>query len=191
MSNTIAFIGERKSGKDFFVEHLMDTNLNVKRLSFSDEVRHIACSIFDWLPFDFSPETKDLPFIHPSNPNNLTPRQIWLLVGQMRNIEGELFVRKFDMRYDLEDIQSGILGDKLHIITDFRTLQEYDLIKKHNIPIIKLQLADRSGIDPCSFEDYVRDFTDYDALFVNNKNGTAEFDVFFKEFICKHKIKLR
>ena len=42
VSKIVAFCGERKSGKDFFCEHLERVEEGVQRLSFSDEVRRLV-----------------------------------------------------------------------------------------------------------------------------------------------------
>ena len=176
----IAFTGELKSGKDFLCQFLVD-NYKAKRLSFSDEVRRLTQKVFKWMPFDFNPAVKDLPFDHPQNPYGLTPRDIWLLMGKVRDVDPKYFVNAFD------DNNEEFLGDPntLYIITDFRTPDEWEWLQKHNVPVIKIELENRDGLPSSAFEEFVRHFKEYDALFINNMNGTEEFDKFFKEFYDK------
>lgn len=187
MKNVFAFAGERKSGKDYLADYLFD-EYGVLRLSFSDEVRRISDFAFPWLDsFHVTPEDKDLPLQHPLNTFGLTPRQIWLLVGKLREqVEPGLFVRQFE-RFQLE--KAIHCPHNLFVITDFRTPQEYDFLKAHNIPVIKIVREDRTGIDPCDFEDYIRNFSDYAALFTNKMDGTAAFHTFFEEFLCQQQIQ--
>jgi hypothetical protein len=177
----VAFMGEYKSGKDFFCDHLVATRGAV-RLSFSDEVRRLASQIFPWLPMDITPEQKDLPFVHPQNPNNLTPRQIWLTVGKVRDVDPHFFVHKFEDN-NWNALDECYNPDKLFIITDFRTPQEWEFIQDVGIPVLKIERESRDGLPPSDFEQYVREFKDYDQLFINRMNGTAEFDRFFYSFI--------
>lgn len=176
----IAFTGEKKSGKDFFCEFL-EQKLNATRLSFSDEVRRLATQLYPWLPFDFDPAVKDSPYPHPCNPNNLSPRQIWLTVGKVRDVDPHFFVRRFsDNQWPAIDSHN-----RTYIITDLRTEEEYMFLKEHNVPIIKIKVDDRTGIQEDSFEDWVREFIRYDALFINAMNGTDDFEKFFTEFVTR------
>ena len=176
----IAFMGEYASGKDYLCNHLVE-NHGAVRLSFSDEVRRLAVQIFPWLPFDFDPAVKDKPYLHPKNPMGLTPRDIWLLVGKVREVTPTYFVDAF-YRHQYYDIDT----DKLHIITDFRTADEWDFLQRSGIPVIKIERESREGLIPNAFEEFVRRFKEYDELFVNKMNGTADFDKFFKEFLNVH-----
>ena len=176
----VAFMGEYKAGKDYLCEHLAKTQGAV-RLSFSDEVRRLATELFPWLPFNISPEQKDKPFKHEQNPNNLTPREIWLTVGKVRDVDPYFFVNRF-IEYNDAELDRCFRDDNLFIITDFRTPQEYDFLRCSCIPIIKIDREDRSGLPPSEFEEYVRQFTGYNSRFINRMNGVDEFDDFFKQF---------
>jgi len=178
----VTFMGERKSGKDYFCDFLV-REYGATRLSFSDEVRQLAVKIFPWMPFDFDPAVKDLPFVHEKNPNGLTPRQIWVdVVGKVRNVVPNYFVDAFEERNTVP-LQQMHRTDRLYIITDFRTPQENDFLKKHKIPVIKIEREDRTGIAPDAFEEYVRQYTDYNTKFTNRMNGTNEFNLFFRDFL--------
>lgn len=177
----IAFMGERKSGKDYFCEHLVQ-NWGATRLSFSDEVRTLSNKAFRWLPTVISAEVKDEPFIHPNNTFNLTPRQIWLLVARVRDVDPNYFVDSF-VKNNAEDICEGLMTPKLYIITDFRTPEEWEFLKRNNIPVVKITRQNRDGIEPDDFEQYVRDFKQHNFEFINLLDGTSRFEYEFKGFI--------
>lgn len=177
----LSFTGEKKSGKDYLCDFMVQ-EYGAIRLSFSDEVRRLAVSIFKWLPFDFDPSIKDDPYPHPKNVYNLSPRQIWLLVGKVREVTPTYFVDAFEENNKPLLAQKD-RADRLFIITDFRTPQEWAYIKRERIPVIKIEREDRTGIEPDPFEEFVRNFQDYNALFKNRMNGTAEFNRFIKEFV--------
>jgi hypothetical protein len=103
-----------------------------------------------------------------------------LLAGKVRDVTPSYFVDSFVERYNLENLHRN---KEIYIITDFRTPDEWDLLQKYNIPVIKLELEDRGDRPPSAFEDYVRRFKDYDAKFINKLNGTEEFDAFFERFL--------
>lgn len=179
----IAFTGEKKSGKDFFCEFLGE-KLGAERLSFSDEVRRLAHDTFPWLPFHIHPDLKDVPFEHISNPNNFTPREIWLRLAKVRDIDPHFFVKKF-----VDNVWGEVcrFSEELYIITDLRTEEEYMFLKEHDVPIIKIVRENRDGIKEDDFEDWVREFTRYDELFVNKMNGSDDFEKFFTQFMTKIK----
>lgn len=175
-------MGERKSGKDFFCDFLVK-EYDATRLSFSDEVRYLTVQIFPWMPFDFDPAVKDLPYVHENNPNGLTPRQIWVnVVGKVREVEPDYFVKSFERRNKVPLQQMNRI-DRLYIITDFRTPQEDVFLDKHRIPKIKIEREDRTGIPPDAFEEFVRQYKNYNTKFINRMNGTSEFNRFFRDFM--------
>lgn len=175
-----AFMGEYKSGKDYLCDRLVQTQ-GAMRLSFSDEVRQLATELFPWLPFHISAEQKDVPYKHEQNPNNLTPRQIWLLCGKVRDVDPHFFVNKFIEHNDVI-LDRCFRSDNLFVITDFRTPQEWDFLRASDIPVVKVEREDRTGLIPSDFEEYVRRFTDYTAKFINRMNGTDDFDKFYDYF---------
>lgn len=172
-------MGEYKSGKDYFCDHLVKTQGAV-RLSFSDEVRHLATQLFPWLPFDISAEQKDVPFKHKQNIHNLTPRQIWLTVGKVRDVDPFYFVDRFIERND-DILDQCFRKDNLYIITDFRTSNEWLFLLSTRIPVIKIERENRDGLIPSDFEEYVRNFNHYSSRFVNRMNGVEEFDDYFRK----------
>lgn len=177
----LSFMGERKSGKDFLCDFLV-REYGAVRLSFSDEVRRLAVKVFPWLPFDFDPAVKDKPFIHEKNPFGLTPRDIWLLVGKVREVNPKYFVEAFEENNQIF-LEQRHRQDRLYVITDFRTPDEEVFLDRYRIPVVKIEREDRTGIQPDSFEQFVREYKKYNRLFINRMNGTSEFNTFFRKFM--------
>jgi hypothetical protein len=183
----VAFMGERKSGKDYFCEYI-DKKFYGTRLSFSDELRRLTVDVFPWLPFDVPAEQKDDPFPHIYNPNNHSMRDIWKILGKVRDVDPKFFVRKFkENQYSNRDPERS---NRLHIITDFRTPDEWDFLQAAKIPVIKIVRENRDGIEPDPFEQYVRDFTEYDGIFINKLDGTSSFHDYFVDFCAVKNIPL-
>lgn len=180
----IAFCAEKRSGKDYFCQDLVE-KYGATRLSFSDEVRRLAHKVFPWFPEVIPDEMKDKPFIHPNNPNGLTPRDIWLLVGKVRDVEPDYFINSF-ARNNLSEIHEGLNVDsKLYIITDLRTPQEWGWLKDNDIPVIKIVRQNRDGLIPDPFEEFVRNFEEYTEKFEHNMDGVRGFEIFFDRFLNK------
>lgn len=179
----IAFTGEWGSGKDFLTDHLVNTQ-NAIRLSFSDQVRRLAVSVFPWLPFHFDPSIKDSTFVHELNPNGMTPREIWLLIGKVRDVTPSYFLDSF-LTDPLVQRALDPMNPTLYIITDLRTEQEYDWVKSNKIPLIKIELEERIGMPESKFEEFVRNIKDADGFFINKLDGTDRFDRFFNRFVEK------
>lgn len=183
MNNVIAFMGEYGSGKDYFCDFLV-REYGAYRFAFADVLKKFCVQLHPWMKLDYANEVKDKPLIQDRNPNNLTPREIWLKVSTaFRDIDTYYFTRLFEEN-ELAWIERNSYLPC--IITDFRTKQEAELLLQHKIPVIKIELDNREGMKPSSFEDFVREFKDYDALYINKKDGTERFHTFFKGFVsCK------
>lgn len=186
----IAFTGERGSGKDYFCE-LLQRECEVTRLSFSDELRILATKVFPFMELEYPPELKDKPLIHPENPNGLSPRDIWKTLDAVRQVDPAYFVHRFCegqfhkyVKMVPKDTNlKAVHPSSFSIITDLRTPAEYAFLKEWDIPIIKIELEDRSGLTPDPFEEFVRQFKDYQARFVHGKQGEAGFLDFWKQFL--------
>ena len=186
-NNLIALCGERRRGKDHFAKHLVDTHGGV-RLSFSDEVRRLADDIFPWLDsFNIHESEKDSPIDSIFNPNKLTPRDIWKLVGKVRDVHPQFFVKRF-----LENQYRQVLQNPntLFIITDLRTPDEIEyFINVFKVPTIKIISPKADALyEHDTFETFIRDYRT-DSEFVNNMNGVSEFDAFFKGCVSHFKLK--
>ncbi|WPJ48893.1 hypothetical protein RCIP0012_00111 [Klebsiella phage RCIP0012] len=179
------FTGRKRSGKDFCLESLISFNeiqgeTEIRRLSFSDELRRVANYIYPWLPVDVDDAIKDVPFVHPDNHHGLTPRQIWLHLGGatgLRYVQPDLFLAFFK-RYQLPLVEAN---PQIHyIVSDLRTPQEYEWALSTKCPITRISKADRAGI----IEDDIEAFIDEMKVnyeFVNPFDGWAPFVKFYKE----------
>ncbi len=145
----VVMTGFKQVGKDYllqrFTEH-MKGKLEVRRLSFSDELKHIANHIFPWLPKDISPELKDIPFDHPKNKQGLTPREIWVLVANDKT--GICFVQD-DVLVDLfakTQLPKSYEENVLYVISDMRKIPEYELANLHKCKKVRIWMDSRKDV---------------------------------------------
>lgn len=182
MQNIEAFCGKKRSGKDYCLQALIDGDRGqrvIQRLSFSDGLRDIAHVIYPWLPSRIPDELKDVPFVHPKNPLSLTPRQIWLHLGNdtgLRYVQPDIFLDMF-IRRCLHDVKAN--PDVHYIISDVRTPQEYAWIKANQIKLTRISKADRDGIVEDKLEDFI-DEMEVDHEFVNTFTGAHHFLDFYR-----------
>jgi hypothetical protein len=164
-------------GKDYLASILVKEH-NAVRLSFSDEVRNLAQVMFPWFNAYMPDEQKDKVYEHPNNTTGATGRDIILVAGKVREVDSKYFVRAF-----IKNQMPAVIAnpERLYVITDFRTEDEYEeLLKPLDVPIIKVER--KSGLAPHPFEEYIRGFNDFHATFNNCLDGTGPFLDFFKHF---------
>lgn len=177
IENLICFTGRKRSGKDFLLKSLQQiSGKPVVRLSFSDEMRLLANKVYPWLPKEIDDSIKDIPFVHPSNPKGYTPREIWIVVNGLREVEDDILVKNF-----IRD-QYPLVGqnpDKLFVISDLRMPPEHAFINSIGCPIVKITRPDRSGIKEDDVESYIDQIVpDYE--FFNKFDGIEEFHQFIQ-----------
>lgn len=150
--NLLCLCGERQRGKDFLTQHLIKT-VGAKRLSFSDEVRNLAHTLHPW--FDaFDEYHKDKVYPAPENVLGLTGRDILLSAGRVRDVDPAWFVKRF-VASQLPQVIAN--PNRLHVITDFRTPDEYSgFLQPNGIPIMKITRD--VEIEPHPFEEWIRNF---------------------------------
>jgi len=114
--NKIAIMGVSGSGKDYIVD-IMKKNYGFCRVSFSDQLKKLSTMIYPWLNKDYSPDLKELPLNITIQETGEyitdTPRQIWLKLNKMRDIEDGLFVRMLSQETSLlkgSDIVISMIG---------------------------------------------------------------------------------
>lgn len=183
-ANLVSLCGERRVGKDYLAQALVERH-GAKRLSFSDEVRDLAQTVFSWFDAYMPDEQKDKTYEAPENFHRVTGRDILLHAGRARDIDPEYFVRRF-VANQLKSVYEN--PDVLHIITDFRTPDEYNsFLKPMGVPIIKIV---RMGGPPTSeFEMYIKEFPHYDWVYKNAHIGPDEFLSRFKVFAGDKSLK--
>lgn len=155
MSKVIALFGRSESGKDFLAKKLIEEGY--VRVSFSDELKCIASSIFPWLPKDFESHRKNMPYECEDNVENLSPREIWKNIDFLREIDPLVFVRGAMMK-----VQQLIEDGRDVVITDVRKQHEYDAIKDISTKKIRILGGDTNYED----ENIIETF-ECDAHFVN------------------------
>lgn len=165
----IAIMGVSGSGKDFLVDVLKD-EYDFVRFSFSDQLKKLGTMIYPWLEADYPPEVKELPLniTVPETGELITdsPRQIWLKLNKMRDVENELFVRMLAHQIEL------VRAEKF-VISDVRTQNEYDWCKKNGFTFVMVK-AENPKHPVNSFDDWVRDIETmghYDYEFDNDFSG--------------------
>ncbi|AIX13048.1 hypothetical protein HWB57_gp047 [Erwinia phage vB_EamM-Bue1] len=135
--------------------------------------------IYPWLPARIPDELKDVPFVHPKNPRGLTPREIWIHLGNengLRFVQPDIFLDLF-IRNCLREIEEN--PQCLYIISDVRTKPEYDWIKANQIKLTRISKANREGIVEDDVEAYV-DQMEVDHEFINPFNGKNAFIEFYR-----------
>ncbi|MNZ27659.1 hypothetical protein D3C78_448800 [compost metagenome] len=177
----IAFMGVSGSGKDYLANYLIN-NYDFIRLSFSDQLKKLAHHIYPWLEKDYQPEEKSLPLnIVLSTGEKITysPRDIWLNLNSLRNIEEQIFIRMLT-----EEIKS-IDNTKNIIITDVRSTNELLWCKNNKFTIIYIE-REHNNYENYEIDKYaVENKSKSDYVFNNATLGTNAFSNFFKEaFIC-------
>ena len=63
-----------------------------------------------------------------------SPREIWLLLNQLRRIEDKLFIRMLDQ--EIKDLE--LQGKEMFLISDIRTENELKYCKENGFKVIKI-----------------------------------------------------
>jgi dephospho-CoA kinase len=174
----IALSGIAGSGKDYFASSLIN-NYNFVRFSFSDQLKEIGTEIFDWLEKDYPPEIKEKPLNITTSLGEkitLSPREIWLKLNFLREIENKLFIRKLKEQLERTRIED-------YLISDIRTKEEFDFIKSQGFTTIFIEPDKSKLIHPENdFDKQIYNFKDqFDYMFFNDYTGTSKFENFLKE----------
>lgn len=171
----LAFTGISGSGKDYLVSHLTK-ELNYNRVSFSDQLKRLAKLIYPWMEQDYPPLTKEEPLNITLPSGEIitdTPRQIWLKLNSLRNIEDGLFLRMLQEQLNLLHVDNIV-------ISDIRPQLEWDWCKENDFITIYIEPKKEIYI-PNDFDKQVLTYKDKaDYVFKNNFNGLDEFKEFIK-----------
>ena len=170
----IALTGISGSGKDYLVSHLLD--IGYTRISFSDQLKKLCKIIYPWMEADYPPLEKEQPLnITLSNGEFIdkTPREIWLHLNMLRDVEDGLFTRM--LQEEMESIEGDI------VISDIRPELEFLWCKDNNFTTVYIEPSKRI-YEPNSFDSNIPGYKSrVDYVFKNNFNGLDEW----KEFIEK------
>lgn len=177
-------MGVSGSGKDFLSDYLT-SNENFIRLSFSDQLKKISHQIYPWMELNYNPEEKSKPLNITLQTGEIithSPRDIWLNLDHLRNIEEKIFIRM------LEDEMSNLNQSNPTmcniVITDIRSNSEFLWCQENNFTIVYINRKNNNykkyDIDKYVIEN--KEKADYH--FENNGNGLIEFKSFFEEVLC-------
>jgi dephospho-CoA kinase len=175
----LALYGYSGSGKDYLIENVLIPKGFV-RLSFSDQLKKCAKKIFSWIEQDYPPEKKEKPLNIRTSTGELidkTPREIWLSLNSIRQIEDNIFIRM--VQENLELLQ----GVENIVISDVRTPNEYNWAIKNGFTIIKIE--NKNPIHKKNDFDKQQDSFKASYTFENRMNGTTEFEKFVEEILSK------
>jgi len=172
----IAIMGQAGVGKDFVVD-VFTKKYDYTRVSFSDQLKKLAVKIYPWFERDYAPEVKEKP-LNITVAGELitkTPREIWLSLNKLRDIEDGMFVRMLGQEVKLLNVPNII-------ISDIRTQNEYDWCKANDYTVVAVL---RENIEHAenSFDDFVRSqiaFGNYEYEFRNDETGTDEIEKFIE-----------
>ena len=87
----IALTGRKYSGKDYLAVPLIEADFT--RVSFSDQLKKIANRLYPWCKLDYPSDQKEIPIANHLNVNNLSPRDIWIKMDKLREVDPMVFVR--------------------------------------------------------------------------------------------------
>jgi hypothetical protein len=178
----IAFMGISGSGKDFLANYLI-CKYGFTRLSFSDQLKKLANYIYPWMEKDYPSEKKSLPLNISLSTGELisySPRDIWLSLNMLREIEEKIFIRMLSEELNLLESNSTV-NEKRIIITDIRSNEEFIWCKNNQFTVIYIE---REGNDYEKYEidnHVIENKEKADYHFHNNTSGIDSFKFFFEE----------
>lgn len=172
----IAFTGIAGSGKDFLVNYLVQEQ-GYTRVSFSDQLKKLSKLIYPWMEQDYPPFEKEQPLNITLSSGELitkTPREIWIHLNKLREIEDGLFLRM------LQDELKSLNTDKI-VISDIRPKIEWDWCKNNGFTTIYIEPL-KQLYEPNDFDKQVLLYKEQaDFIFNNDFNGIEQFQQFIKE----------
>lgn len=183
----IALTGISGSGKDYLVSYLVN-ELGYIRVSFSDQLKSLAHTIYPWFEKDYPPMVKEQPLdVTTSIGEHITktPRQIWLKLNMLRDVEDGIFIRMLEEKIEHMDT------DKI-VISDIRPQLEWDWCRKMKFTTIYIHPL-KMIYEPNDFDKQVLTYRDQaDYIFENDFEGLNKFREFMKEVnenkICRHPV---
>lgn len=133
----VALYGRSGVGKDYIVSKILEDNYT-RRLSFSDQLKEITHNAFkDFMKYDYLPKDKEKPLNTKTSLGELitlSPRDIWLKMNFLREIESKIFIRMLD--YELCSLENMGLTD--FVITDVRTPDECEYVLSKGFDLVQI-----------------------------------------------------
>lgn len=179
----IAFMGVSGSGKDFLANYLI-SNQDFIRLSFSDQLKKLASYIYPWMEKDYVPEEKTLPLNITLPTGELichSPRDIWLSLNKLRDIEEKIFIRM--LSEELRLLEENGETNKNIIITDIRSSEEFIWCRNNHFTIIHIERKNSNYKEYDIDRHVTENKTKSDYQFDNNTAGIDGFKCFFEEVL--------
>ena len=171
----LALSGISGSGKDYLAKHLIK-NHQFTRVSFSDQLKKLAKLIYPWMEQDYPEFEKELPLNVVTSRGEkitLTPRQIWLKLNCLRDIEDGLFIRMLEEEMALKN------SDNI-VISDIRTKHEFNWCVKNGFTTVYINPT-KYIYERNSFDNQIMEFQELtDFEFVNNFDGLEGFEKFIQ-----------
>lgn len=178
----IAFTGISGSGKDYLVSHLVK-NYEFNRVSFSDQLKKLGTKIYPWLERDYPPIDKEKPLnltLSSGEVITKSPREIWLKLNNLRNIENGIFVRMLGEQLKMLHVDNIV-------ISDIRPQLEWDWCKKEGFTTVYIEPL-KKIYEPNDFDSQVLPYKEQaDYIFENDFNGLEKFDEFIKGVLDENK----
>ncbi len=170
----LALMGISGAGKDYLAEHLCAVH-DFTRLSFSDQLKELATNIYPWLKRDYPPVVKEKPLdILTSQNERITtpPRDIWLHLNQLREIEDLIFIRMLDSKFQAEKYSKVV-------ISDLRTSEELTWCRANDFKVIYIRPS-KSIYQSYNFDEEIeKNKSHADYVFENRFDGIESFQNFF------------
>ncbi|WP_340618325.1 adenylate kinase [Xenorhabdus entomophaga] len=179
----IAFMGVSGSGKDFLADYLI-SNHNFIRLSFSDQLKKLANYIYPWMEKDYPPEEKMLPLnitLPTGESIHHSPRDIWLNLNNLRNIEEKIFIRM--LSEEIKFLEENGKIKKNIIITDIRSNEEFLWCKNNHFTVVYINRKDNDYENYDIDKHISENKTKADYQFNNDIIGINKFKSFLEEVL--------
>ena len=176
----LALFGKSGVGKDFITQKIIESRPQYTRLSFSDSLKDLTLKCFSWMDNKYNtPELKEVPLNLKTSQGEIitdTPREIWLKMNFLRNIENKIFIRILDEKFiSLKDKDNVI-------ISDVRTKEELFYCLENKFKIIKV--VNENPFHKSNFFDLQQDDSYFseniDLTFINDMNSEFDIENFFK-----------
>lgn len=180
----IAFMGVSGSGKDFLADYLI-SNHNFIRLSFSDQLKKLSKYIYPWMEEDYPPERKMLPLnitLSTGESIHHSPRDIWLNLNNLRNIEEKIFIRMLSDEIQL--LEKTRNSENNIIITDIRSNEEFLWCKENHFTIVHINRNDNNYETYDIDRHVIENKSKADYQFNNDTKGIIRFKSFFEKVLC-------
>ncbi len=185
MANKIALMGVSGSGKDFTAEFLIK-HFQYKRFSFSDQLKKLAHCIYPWLDVDYPPliKEKKLDITLPTGERiTKSPRDIWLHLNGLRDIERHIFIRMLSEEIDAVESDGTVTNI---LISDIRSTDEFEWCKSHGFAVIYIKHEKQIYQDYTIDSQIKENGAKADFTFVNKFEGIESFKEFYiKNFVEK------